>query len=69
MDNYCACAVQRSFACIFNKLPVVRQFLLAFDGASTRTDHFTSGKKYRKLVNNVIFIHRLGKIPNVSYVF
>ena len=42
-------------ACIFNKLQAVGLFL-AFDGASTRTDHFTSGKKYRKLVNNGVFI-------------
>ena len=43
------------FACIFNKLTVVRLFL-AFDGTSMCTDHFTSGKKYCKLVNNVVFI-------------
>jgi len=43
------------FACIFNELPVVGLFL-AFDSASTRTDHFTSGKKYRRLVNNAVFI-------------
>ena len=43
------------FACIFNKLPAVGLFL-ASDGASTRTDHFTSGKRYRKLVNNAVFI-------------
>ena len=42
-------------ACIFNKLQAVGLFL-AFDGASTRTDHFTSGKKYRKLVNKAVFI-------------
>ena len=42
-------------ACIFKKLQAVGLFL-AFDGGSTCTDHFTSGKKYRKLVNNVIFI-------------
>ena len=45
-----------SFACIFNELPDVGLFL-AFDGVSMRTDHFTSGKKYRKLVNNAVFIH------------
>ena len=42
-------------ACIFNKLQAVGLFL-AFDGASTRTDPFTSGKKYRKPVNNAVFI-------------
>ena len=42
-------------ACIFNKLQAVDLFL-AFDGASTRTDPFTSGKKYRKSVNNAVFI-------------
>ena len=40
---------------IFNKLQAVSLFL-AFDGASTRTDPFTSGKKYRKSVNNAVFI-------------
>ena len=40
-----------------NKLQAVGLFL-AFDGASTRTDPFTSGKKYHsyKLVNNAVFI-------------
>ena len=42
-------------ACIFNELQAVDLFL-AFDGASTRTDHFTSGKKYRKAVNIAVFI-------------
>ena len=42
-------------ACIFNELQAVGLFL-AFDGASTRTDPFTSGKKYRKSVNNAVFI-------------
>ena len=42
-------------ACIFNELQAVGLFL-AFDGASTRTDPFTSGKKYRKPVNNAVFI-------------
>ena len=42
-------------ACIFNKLQAVGLFL-AFDGASTHTDLFTSGKKYCKLVNNAVFI-------------
>ena len=39
---------------IFNEFQAVCLFL-AFEGASMRTDHFTSGKKYRKLVNNVVF--------------
>ena len=42
-------------ACIFNELQAVNLFL-AFDGTSTHTDRFTSGKKYRKLVNNAVFI-------------
>ena len=41
--------------CIFNELQGVGLFL-AFDGTSTHTDPFTSGKKYRKLVNNAVFI-------------
>ena len=41
--------------CIFNELQAVSLFL-AFDGTSTRTDHFTSGKKYRKSVNIAVFI-------------
>ena len=40
-------------ACIFNEHQAVGLFL-AFDGASTCTDPFISGKKYRKLVNNFI---------------
>ena len=43
-------------ACIFNELQTVFPFL-AFDGGSMRTDHFTSGKKYRKSVNNAVFIY------------
>ena len=43
------------FVCIFNKLQAVGLFL-AFDGATTHTNHFTSEKKYRKLVNNAVFI-------------
>ena len=35
-------------ACIFNELQAVGLFL-TLDGASMRTNHFTSGKKYRKL--------------------
>ena len=42
-------------ACIFNELQAVCLFV-AFDGVTTRTSPFTSGKKYRKLVHNVIFI-------------
>ena len=30
---------------------------LAFDGTSTHIDPFTGGKKFRKLVNNAVFIH------------
>lgn len=41
--------------CIFNELQAVG-LLLAFDGASTRTDPFTSGKNYQKSVNNAVFI-------------
>ena len=41
-------------ACIINELQAVG-LVLAFDGASTRTDPFTSGKKYRKSVNNAVF--------------
>ena len=43
-------------ACIFNELQAVCRFV-AFDGVSTHTDPFTSGKKYRKLVNNAVSIH------------
>ena len=43
-------------ACIFNKHQAVALFL-AFDSTSTHTDPFISGKKYRKLVNNAVFIH------------
>ena len=42
-------------ACIFNHLQAVSLFL-AFDGASTCTDHFTSGKMYHKSVNHAVFI-------------
>ena len=41
--------------CIFNKLQAVGLFL-AFDSASTHTDPFTSGIKYRKSINNAVFI-------------
>lgn len=41
--------------CIFNELQAVG-LLLAFDGTSTRTDPFTSGKNYQKSVNNAVFI-------------
>ena len=43
-------------ACIFNELQTVGLFL-TFDGASTCTDPFTSGKNYHKLVNNAGFMH------------
>ena len=39
----------------YYKLQAVGLFL-ALDGASMCTDPFTSGKKYRKLVNNATFI-------------
>ena len=42
-------------ASIFNELQAVGLFL-AFDGTSTRANHFNSGKKYCKLVNNAVFI-------------
>ena len=42
-------------ACIFNKLQAAGLFL-ALDGTSMHTDLSTSGRKYRKLVNSVIFI-------------
>ena len=42
-------------ACIFNKLQAAGMFL-ALDGTSTHTDPSTSGRKYRKLVNNAVFI-------------
>ena len=45
--------------CIFNELQAVN-LLLAFDGTSTRTNHFTSGNKYRKSVNNAVFIRNKG---------
>ena len=42
-------------ACIFNKLQAAGLFL-ALDGTSTHTNPSTSGRKYRKLVNNAVFI-------------
>ena len=42
-------------ACIFNKLQATGLFL-ALDGTSTRIDPSTSGRKYRKSVNNAVFI-------------
>ena len=42
-------------ACVCNELQAVGLFL-AFDGTSTRTDPFTSGKRYRKSVNNAVFM-------------
>ena len=49
------CSSKVIAACIFNELQAVSLFL-AFDGASTNTNSFTSGKKYRKSVNNAVFI-------------
>ena len=43
-------------ACIFNELLAAGLFL-ALDGTSMRTDPSTSGRKYRKSVNNAVFIH------------
>ena len=43
-------------ACIFNELQAVGLFL-ALDGTTTRIDPSTSGRKYRKSVNNAVFIH------------
>ena len=42
-------------ACIFNELQAAGLFL-ALDGTSTRTDPSTSGRKYRKSVDNAVFI-------------
>ena len=42
-------------ACIFNELQAAGLFL-ALDATSTRTDPSTSGRKYRKSVNNAVFI-------------
>ena len=39
----------------FNELQAAGLFL-ALDDTSTRTDPSTSGRKYRKLVNNAVFI-------------
>ena len=42
--------------CIFNELLAAGLFP-ALDGTSMRTDPSTSGRKYRKSVNNAVFIH------------
>ena len=42
-------------ACIFNELLAAGLFL-ALDGTSMRTDPSTSGRIYRKSVNNAVFI-------------
>ena len=42
-------------ACIFNELQAAGLFL-ALDDTSTRSDPSTSGREYRKLVNNAVFI-------------
>ena len=60
------CSSKVVAVCIFNKLQAVGLFL-AFDGASPRTDPFTSGKKYCKLVNNAVFI-RIESLVFVSAV-
>ena len=41
--------------CILNELQAVG-LSLALDDASMHIEPFTSGKKYRKLVNNAVFI-------------
>ena len=42
-------------ACIFNELQAAGLFQ-ALDGTSTRINPSTSGRKYRKSVNNAVFI-------------
>ena len=49
------CSTKVIAACIFNELQAAGLFL-ALDGTSTRTDPSTSGRKYRKLANNAVFI-------------
>ena len=51
----CMCTTKVVAACIFNKLQPAGLFL-ALDGTSMHTDPSTSGRKYRKLVNNAVFI-------------
>ena len=49
------CSTKVVAACIFNELLAAGLFL-ALDGTSMRTDSSTSGRKYRKSVNNAVFI-------------
>ena len=42
-------------ACIFNELQAAGLFL-ALDSTSTRINPSTSGRKYRKLANNAVFM-------------
>ena len=48
-------STKHAAACIFNELQAAGLFL-ALDATSTRTDPSTSGRKYRKSVNNSVFI-------------
>ena len=50
------CSTKVVAACIFNKFQAAGLFL-ALDGTRTCTNPSTSGRKYRKLVNNAVFIH------------
>ena len=50
------CSTKVVAACIFNKLLATGLFL-ALDDTSMRTDPSTRGRKYRKSVNNAVFIH------------
>ena len=43
---------------VYNKLHATGLFL-ALDGTNTHIDSSTSGRKYRKLVNNVVFIRNI----------
>ena len=49
------CSTKVAAACIFNELQAAGLFL-ALDGTSMRIDPCTSGRKYRKSVNNAVFI-------------
>ena len=51
----CMCSTMVVAACIFNKLQAAGLFL-AQDSTNTHIDPSTSGRKYRKLVNNAVFI-------------
>ena len=51
------CSSKVIAACVCNEFQAVVNLFLALDGTSVHTYPFTSGKKYRKLVNNAVFIH------------